>query len=310
MRQIVIILLVATLLLAACQPVPPAGSGPEGLVDDGLTIGDPVDEQNPEGEASGPPVVQESPGETLSESLGNQGEKPPVVVELPPLVWDQDPETVVISATFCCGFVPQMAVTNYIPEVQIWGDGRIVWVVQEDTGSRTVFKAQLSQDEIKELLEKIAAAGFFGWEPRYGDFTVTDLADKCLQVNLESGATAVCEYHKGAPQAFHELYNLITAGAGKRGSIYTPEIGYLTVRELGPAVQAGPVDTSLDWDAAGLDLPLDKVGEGLWIKGPALELSWQAVNTRPWLAMVKSGDRLYEIGLQIPGLSREAPPTQ
>ncbi len=232
------------------------------------------------------------------------------MVELPPLVWEKDPQAVVISATFCCGFVPQLAVTNYIPEAQIWGDGRIVWVVQEDTGSRSVFQAQLSPDEITELLEQLAKAGFFGWEPRYGDFTVTDLADQCLQVNLESGSTAVCEYYKGAPQAFHELYDLITSGAGKRGSIYTPEVGYLTVRALGAAEQAAPEDINLDWDAAGLNLRLDKVGDGEWIKGPGLELAWKAVNARPWLPVVKSGDTIYEIGLQIPGLSREVPPAQ
>jgi hypothetical protein len=269
-----------------------------------------VDGQNTQDEPSGPPVVQQSPGESLSESLGNQEEGPPVVVELPPLVWEKDPQAVVISATFCCGFVPQLAVTNYIPEAQIWGDGRIVWVVQEDTGSRSVFQAQLAPEEVSALLEQIAGAGFFGWEARYGDFTVSDLADQCLQVNLESGSTAVCEYYKGAPQAFHELYDFITSGAGKRGGIYTPETGYLTVNELGPAVQAGPIDTSVDWDAAGLELSLDEVGDGVWIKGPALELAWQAVNARPWLPMVKNGDRLYEIGLQIPGLSREAPPAQ
>ena len=253
-----------------------------------------MDGQNTQDEPSGPPVVQQSPGESLSESLGNQEEGPPVVVELPPLVWEKDPQAVVISATFCCGFVPQLAVTNYIPEAQIWGDGRIVWVVQEDTGSRSVFQAQLTPEEISSLLEQIAGAGFFGWEARYGDFTVSDLADQCLQVNLESGSTAVCEYYKGAPQAFHELYDFITSGAGKRGGIYTPETGYLT-------------------DGRGLVsvLPgLDEVGDGVWIKGPALELAWQAVNARPWLPMVKSGDRLYEIGLQIPGLSREAPPAQ
>ena len=310
MRHIVIILLTASLLLAACQPAPPAGSAPEGPEDAGQTLGEPVDGQNTQDEPSGPPVVQQSPGESLSESLGNQEEGPPVVVELPPLVWEKDPQAVVISATFCCGFVPRLAVTNYIPEAQIWGDGRIVWVEQEDTGSRSVFQAQLTPEEVSALLEQIAGAGFFGWEARDGDFTVSDLADQCLQVNLESGSTAVCEYYKGAPQAFHTLYDFITSGAGKRGGIYTPEVGYLTVNELGSADQAAPEDINLEWDAAGLELSLDKVGDGEWIKGEGLELAWRAVNARPYFPVVRSGDTLYEIGLQIPGLSREAPPAQ
>ncbi len=50
MRRIVIILLTASLLLAACQPAPPAGSAPEGQGAAGQTIGEPVDEQNPEDE--------------------------------------------------------------------------------------------------------------------------------------------------------------------------------------------------------------------------------------------------------------------
>ncbi len=308
MRRIVIILIAAILILAACQPAPPAGTGPDGPGESGQTIGEPVDDQNPADEGSGPPKVEQSPGETLSDSLGSEGEGPPRVYEIPPLVWEKDPEEIVISATFCCGFVPRLAVTNYIPEAQIWGDGRIIWVEQEDTGFRSVFEARLAPEELAGLLEQIAEAGFFGWEPRYADLTVTDLADKCLQLNLESGATSVCEYHKGAPQAFHDLYDFITAGAGKRGSVYTPEIGYLTAQALGPATQAAPEDINLDWDAAQLSLALDKIGDGEWIKGETLDLAWDAVNARTWLPVVRSGDTLYEIGLQIPGLSLEAPP--
>jgi len=42
---------------------------------------------------------------------------------------------------------------------------------------------------------------------------VTDLASQCLSVEVTGQSKTVCEYYKGAPEAFHKLYADITGGA-------------------------------------------------------------------------------------------------
>ena len=71
----------------------------------------------------------------------------------------------------------------YIPEVQIWGDGRIIWVTKEGQ-RRQVLEGQLTTEEMEVLLRRFVDAGFFGWEDEYYTPGGYSLPRTCLQVNL------------------------------------------------------------------------------------------------------------------------------
>jgi hypothetical protein len=286
MKPIFLLFLIGTIALGACSPVPPAGSG-----------GTPVDNKEPaEATDSG---SNPTPGdEPISPSDGDTATPS----------WDTDPEAVIISATFCCGFAPYFLTINYIPDAQVWGDGRIVWVEQMDDGSRKVMQGQLGKDDLAKLLAKIDAAGFYGWKDLYRNDTVADFADKCIQVDTLAEQKSVCEYFEGAPEAFHELYDVLSSGAGAEGVDYLPDTGFLTATSFGEDVQLGPGQVVATWDPAELGINLSEVGDGLWIEGDALKASWAAVNLQPWGPTVLEEATAYTIGLQIPGLSMTAPP--
>src|SRR6185295_2367504 len=109
--------------------------------------------------------------------------------------------------TFCCGLVPITLVQNYIPDVQIWGDGRMVWTQSSSTGNqRRVLEAHLTPEQMTGVLQRAVNDGFFGWKDSYADYTVTDYPSQCLVITLTSTSKTVCEYFKGAPKAFHTLY--------------------------------------------------------------------------------------------------------
>ncbi len=293
MRRMMIIFLMLTLTLAACQPAqaplseePPAEEEPT-----------PEPDREPQDGIYPPPETPTTGGDSL-------GDAPPV------LAWDDDPNTVVVSGTFCCGFVPYLAVINYIPEVQIYGDGRYIWVEQHENGGRTVRQGQLSQDEIGELLQSMVDAGFFRWDDQYVDQSVADVADKCLVVNLRGASKSVCEYYRGAPQAFHALFDRLATGAGASGSEFVPERGYMIATPLKSDFQLGGGQTASRWDAGLLEVSLAEAGSGTWLTGPSLEIAWQVVNAQPFFPLVEQDGTYYEISLQIPDLSREAPPAE
>ena len=56
----------------------------------------------------------------------------------PKTEWDQSPDAVIIEATITGGLVPMNFMENYIPEAQVWGDGRIVWVEETSNGRRVL----------------------------------------------------------------------------------------------------------------------------------------------------------------------------
>jgi hypothetical protein len=298
MKRLVMIFLVGLLLvLAACAPVPPASQGE-------VSSEPPVKAtEEPDQEVESPTDSDDVESEKEETPLPDSGKR-----QIP---WDT--EALIISATFCCGFAPQLALTNYIPDAQIWGDGRIVWVEQQDDGSRQVLEGYIDLGEFELLLNRIRSVGFFEWDEYYSNPQVADFADKCIQVNLLEEEKTVCEYYEGAPDAFHDLYDFFIEGAGVQGGEdYIPESGYLTVIPLGSDIPTETIDAMLTWDAAvqGVSLGAVEKEGGAWIMDSTLESTWEIVNLRPWNPLVREGSSFYMLGLQVPNLSMVPPPSQ
>jgi hypothetical protein len=223
----------------------------------------------------------------------------------PEVKWDASADKVIIRATFCCGLVPQGYAENYIPDVQVWGDGRILWAQTGSSGERRVREGHLTESELKALLERMVDDGFFGWEDNYADYTVTDMPSQCLSVELAGKTKSVCEYYKGAPEAFHQLYDHIAGGAGTTGADFAPTKAFLTAA---PRTFSGPVQPDLHWPADSVGFSLSEAVSGKWVEGEALELAWRVVNAKQWGGVVQDGDTYYQLVVQVPGVSQNAPP--
>jgi len=224
--------------------------------------------------------------------------------------WDPRPEALIVRGTFCCGFVPEMVVQNYIPDVQIWGDGRMIWT---QTGSannqRRVLEAYLTPDEMTQLLQRAVNDGFFGWQDNYADYSVTDMSSQCLAIELSSVRKSVCEYYQGAPKAFHTLYAYLAGGAGMSGADFVPTRGYLTAYSQNYGGQP-PTTVNFHWPADSLGFSLSEATNGKWIEGEALAFAWRVVNENSWGEAIQEDEDYYQITVQIPGVNQVEPPTE
>lgn len=225
----------------------------------------------------------------------------------PAVEWDPDPNALVLDATFCCGLAPAWVAENYIPEVQIWGDGRIVWVEKNAAGGQRVLTGALTPDQLTALLQQYVDAGFFGWDSLYGDFSVTDGASQCVRVALTSVIKEVCEYYSGAPEEFHTLYSSAAGGAGAPGAALAPTQGYVTAyRQSYTMPPTG--DEYLMWPADSLGLSLAELYDGAWLEGEALAFAWRVVAGDTWQPLVRQGEQYFLLTVIIPGISQMAAP--
>jgi len=231
-----------------------------------------------------------------------------VLPPYPEIKWDTRPEALIVRGTQCCGYVSGTFIQNYIPDVKIWGDGRIIWTqysFTQNTSRRRVLEAHLTPEQMTELLQRAVNDGFFGWKDEYIEPDAYDYPYQCLSIGLASMSKMVCEYAEGAPQAYHTLYDYLADGIGMRGTDFGPTQGYLdtTLPNYG-----NQPSTPTPWLTDSLGFSLSEATDGKWIEGEALALAWRAVNANPWEATLQEGEVYYLITVKIPGFSEMEPP--
>ncbi len=220
--------------------------------------------------------------------------------------WDTNPTALIVRYYWphtTAGLAGAYDRRYYIPEVQVWGNGRIIWV-QRDGTERRVLEGHLTTHDMRALLHRIADAGFFSWKDEYYTLGGHSYPPMYMFVGLASQSKEIYE-HGGGPDALYELREFLTNGAGVTGHDYVPARGYL-------AASPGPDEADgLQWPDAASSITLDRVGEGCTIEGEALAFAWQAVNRNPTApTYVRSRGQVYTIMVQIPGVSFSEPPVE
>jgi hypothetical protein len=263
-----------------------------------------------------PGVVSLSSEQTQAaqSNSGSEGNSAPEST-VPPIEWDSNPATVIITAINCCGLVTPFYHNNYIPDALVWGDGRIIWTQAGAGGNRQVLQGQLTSSQLHDWLQSAADVGFFGWKPLYkDDISPTDLPTRCITINLTSQVKQVCEYAQVAPQAYQMLYDQLGQGLGAAGTPFVPQRAYLTAHSI-PKINPGNESASPDgktplWNDKAAGVSLADAGNGIWLQGASLQQAWELVNQNPMAPSVVDNGQVYQITLQVPGISISPPPAQ
>jgi len=219
--------------------------------------------------------------------------------------WDTSPDTRVIKVRDYFGESDY----NDIPDAQVWGDGRIIWVERRADGERRVLEGYLSDKEMLLLITQLIDAGFFkgyrrfpSWNIEFGRWLNVNLANDYYEV-LVIPLDPRLKYDN---EIVLDLVDFLKSGAGTTGVDFTPTVGRLIVYPV--------EDTSLPADAkAEYHWPDDEFGYGLeavytnkphnerLITGEELSFAWGIVNSPT--PLVESRGKVYWIAVVVPNVS-------
>lgn len=166
---------------------------------------------------------------------------------------------------------------NYIPPVQVWGDGHIQWTEHDDAGNRRVFRGQLTQLQLQTILERLIKAGWFRNVNRLTD---KDYMLDYLTVNLNQ--VTVSRLVDPEDKASFEIIKFLRKGGGAKGSEFIPECGSLVLFPVEETSYAGKEVAYEKWplELYGLDIEsyrnLPEKEKGL--TGPQIDFAWKVVN--------------------------------
>ncbi|MCP5079019.1 MAG: hypothetical protein GY951_13315 [Psychromonas sp.] len=219
----------------------------------------------------------------------------------PIAVWYPSSDAKIISLSYS-GEVD----AGYISDVQLWGDGRIVWVEYDSDGNRQVFGGHLPKAEMKHLINQFIEIGFFDRdkffdEIVFGPYVRIKLLNADYRAPVFDGALAneVMERNEN----LDSLARFLQSGAGAKKSEFIPSTGTLLVYKREETRWRDVETTTIhQW-------PGDKFGYGLEtvhdnakeIKGEELAFAWDIVNTPNQL--VESQGKIYLIVVIVPKIS-------
>jgi hypothetical protein len=214
--------------------------------------------------------------------------------------FDTDPKSVIIQLdqkTWPLGDVPGQD-CNYIPNLRIWGDGKVVYA-DFSGGNRRVLTGTISKDKIIEILKLLDKYGFFN-SPQE-EQSPSNITGYGILVNVNGHS-----FHSFSSEK-NETYDTILSLIDVNSLIdFIPEKGFLVV---GPYRGFSSIDTIPEW-TSNISFSLSElVGTGRWINGSIAEYVWNTINEQSEpLTGMREGSNVFAIGLEVESISPQDPP--
>jgi hypothetical protein len=209
---------------------------------------------------------------------------------------DADTEVITFDSRTVAGPPADNETCNHIPNLRVWGDGRVVIV---DSGSNRLVRAgTLDDSQMQAVIKLLDGHGILKQTtPLPANPAGTGYA---LTVQLNSGTYTQGWYSR--PALLDELRSAINPSRLRE---YVPEKGLLVTGSF--TLWTPPVALMTEWPTSTYGFSLSEATQGKWVSGDALQFLWKTINTNN-PAGLREGNRVWGIGLEIPGISIQDPP--
>lgn len=223
--------------------------------------------------------------------------------------WPRDPQHIVFRAEIIGGDGSDALYDlNTVPPCTIYGDGRIVWTVPNQSGFEDVRFDFLPDEVIIDFVNFLVVTNRFYTYDAVFERTVPTSAQPVyekmtLDVNGTEHATdGFAEWPNGYYQDIVERCGNIAPTP----RVFEPEGAWLTTQQV-------PYDPQLlieywEPEAAGLNLAeASSPDSRLWIEGQNVLILWTVLRTSPPNILFNQDRNYYQISLQVPGVTINAP---
>jgi hypothetical protein len=215
-----------------------------------------------------------------------------------PIPYDENQNALLMFARLKAqgGAPMEGSLCNSVPDLRIWGDGRVVTGAYTDKG-RQISLGHLEKAQIEDMLGMLRNAGFFSnWTPDIGALNPGGMGFD-LVVNLPSGAYSYSWGWMGPvyPEIYQEMLSKISP---TELNPFTPERATL----MAVPFTYGGSENIVQWPAQFSFSLKDVTSSGRIIEGEPLAFIWQDVNQN-YVPVVMDDNTGYLVWLVMPEIS-------
>ncbi len=220
--------------------------------------------------------------------------------------WDKSADIILFRMDEIPQEESEAQIANRIPLCTIWGDGRLVWV-NHLRDENEILEARLSDEEIRDFVEDVIGYGFYSWEEDLVPPDQRNIERRIITLNLYDNARTVERYQAWPNQSFDRIFEQCSSlSAPAHISLEGGFVRAYPVEDPIPSVR------SMEWGRGAPFRMADVAASGspVWLDEPYyLEELWTALRQIGPMYVTELGD-YYEVVLEVPGISRNAPPTE
>lgn len=233
---------------------------------------------------------------------------PATVVPTTLVNWNRSPQAVVFRAEIVGGQSDFIA-RSVVPNCTIYGDNRVVWINELGAFQIQVLEDRLSDSVIDTFVQYLAAQErIYTFEARLQDIqTQASVSPVVERVTLEvNDVLHQADSFSGWDVEWFPRVLRACKGLSGAPVLVAPSSGWLWAQSI-PFSITPPVTT---WNAAAMGLSLASATDSAphWISGAAASTLWNTLHSLPDNVIFEDGTNYYEVALQVPGVTRDAPP--
>ncbi|MFN8447454.1 MAG: hypothetical protein U0521_02360 [Anaerolineae bacterium] len=220
--------------------------------------------------------------------------------------WDRSPQAVLFRADVVGGESAFHA-RNAVPNCTIYGDNHVVWVNELGPFQIEVLEDRLPDEVVSAFVQYLAAnERIYTYQAGRAETPGDDQpVVETVFIDVNNIAHHADSFSGWGADWFPHVLNTCKH-LSQTPVLVAPSSGWVSAETV-PFSMQPPLVT---WDAAQMGLSLSEVvgGTARWISGAGASQLWNMLHSLPSNTIFQDGDSYYQVALQVPGITRDAPP--
>jgi len=226
-----------------------------------------------------------------------------------PIDWDRNPKTIVFRADVTGGDTDPFFALSEVPPCTVYGDNHVVWTNELGVNNTQILEDRVTDDKVREFVNYVALTKqLYNYTAKADTMPLTEtkpvvetLTLFINNVNHKTDAFGGWDY---------QYYQDIVTNCNQISSapvLYAPTGAWLSARVV-------PFDGNMarqPWDAKANNLSLKDLaasGQPKWITDRNVGVFWTIFLTSPKTTQFIEDDVEYNVAIQVPNITRDAPP--